>query len=302
MCKIKVFQFFIFLQIFAIPYLGKTHGVTANESVPEFFFREVTKPIHGTGRTVTIDNWFTTIPLLLKMLEEPYKLTITGTLRKNKREIPDEMKVCSKTVPRSKFCYTDKITFVCYTPKKNKIVLVVSTYMLSNAVTDGKPNMILHYNHTKGGTDTFDQLCHSFTTARRTKRWPLREFFGMLDQAAVNARILHKCKLINEGKTTKISAQSSLEELIRNLVKPSLQERLTNVHIRKDILFAIRAMLGVEQAPEPANKAVSLEKRVRCLICSRNEDKKTTVACCSCLRPMCQNHRSGLCVDCAGQN
>lgn len=236
------------------------------------------------------------------MLEEPYKLTITGTLRKNKREIPNEMKVASKTVPESKFCYTDKITFVSYTPKKNKIVLVVSTYMLSNTVTEGKPNMILHYNQTKGGTDTFDQLCHSFTTARRTRRWPLREFFGMLDQAAVNARILYRCKLINEGNTTKISAQSCLEELIQNLVKPSLQERLTNVHIRKDIVYGIRAMLGSEQVPEAGSGAISLERRVRCALCGRNEDKKTTTACCSCVRPMCQNHRSGFCVDCAGEN
>ncbi|KAL1490340.1 hypothetical protein ABEB36_013054 [Hypothenemus hampei] len=94
--------------IFAIPYLGKTHGVSNGESIPEFFFRELTAPIHGTNRTVTIDNWFTTIPLLERMLEYPYKLTITGTIRKNKREIPTEMKIASKTVQDTNFCFSDK--------------------------------------------------------------------------------------------------------------------------------------------------------------------------------------------------
>ena len=78
----------------------------------------------------------------------------------------------------------------------------------------------------KGGTDTFDQMCHSFTTARQTKRWPLRDFFGMLDQAGVNARIFHTCKLIDEKKPAKISARSCLEDII-HLVQPMLQERVT---------------------------------------------------------------------------
>ena len=236
------------------------------------------------------------------MLGERYNLIITGTLRKNKCEIPNEMKVPSKIVPDSKFCYSDNVALVCYTPKKNKIVLLVSTFTLSNEITDDKPNMIRHYNKTKGGTYTFDQLCHLFTTARRTKRWQLRDFFGMLDQAAVNARILHTRKLINERNPAKIIAQSCIEEIIQHLVKPMLQENNTfNLH--KDILFGIKAMLAVESTcnSESVAEVIMLQQPKRCSLCERNEDRKAKMLCRKCMRTMCHKHRAGICIECASE-
>lgn len=43
-----------------------------------------------------------------------------------------------------------------------------------------KPEIVAFYNHTKEETDIFDQMCHAYTTARVTRKWPLRLFFGML--------------------------------------------------------------------------------------------------------------------------
>jgi len=64
--------------------LGKSSSKirVRNEAIPEYSFREVTAPIHGTNRTVTCDNWFTSIPLLQRMLKDPYNMTITGTIKK----------------------------------------------------------------------------------------------------------------------------------------------------------------------------------------------------------------------------
>ena len=155
----------------------------------------------------------------------------------------------------------------------------------------------------KGGTDTFDQMCHSFTTAGRTKRWPLRDFFDMLDQAAVNARILHTCKLINEKKPAKITAQSCLEDII-HLVKPMLQERLNNTfNLHKDILVGIKAMLAVESTcnSESVAEVDMLQKPGRCSLCERNEEIKTKMLCCKCMRTMCHKHRAGICIECASE-
>ncbi|XP_074112120.1 LOW QUALITY PROTEIN: uncharacterized protein LOC141535859 [Cotesia typhae] len=110
--------------IHAIPYLGKNATISNPQKLPsgEYFFEAVTAPIHGTNRSVTCDNWFTTVPLLTRMLDEPFKMFLTGTIRKNKREIPLEMKVASKNPLETKFCHTKNITLLSYTPKKNKIV------------------------------------------------------------------------------------------------------------------------------------------------------------------------------------
>ena len=179
----------IYFQIYGVPYLGKGFVVIGDEKIHEYFFRVTTTPIHGTHRTVTCDNWFMSVPLVQRMLLELYKLTLTCIMRKNKREIPAEMKVASKEPPASKFCHAQDLTLLSYTPKKNKIALLLSSYMHSTEVTNSKPNIIHHYNETKGGTDTFDQLCHSYMVTRRII------FYGMLDQAMVNARIFLKCKV-----------------------------------------------------------------------------------------------------------
>ncbi|KAL4144046.1 hypothetical protein QTP88_006280 [Uroleucon formosanum] len=52
-------------------------------------------PILKTGRNVTMDNWFTSISLAEDMLN--IKLTIIGTLKKNKREVPPSF-VCVDTM------------------------------------------------------------------------------------------------------------------------------------------------------------------------------------------------------------
>ncbi|CAB3225498.1 unnamed protein product [Arctia plantaginis] len=75
----------------AIPYLGKS---TKTNGLPlgEFYVKELTKTVHGTNRNVTCDNWFTSVPLAKNLLQTPYNLTIVGTIRSNKREIPEEIK------------------------------------------------------------------------------------------------------------------------------------------------------------------------------------------------------------------
>ncbi|XP_015122054.1 piggyBac transposable element-derived protein 4-like [Diachasma alloeum] len=286
----------------AIPYLGKNMALDNPEKIPsgEYFFQAVTAPIHGTNRSVTCDNWFTTIPLLNRMLKDPFKMFLTGTIRKNKREIPLEMKVTSKNPPETKFCHTKQITLLSYTPKKNKIVLVASTYLHTREITDGKPNIILHYNDTKGGTDTFDQLCHAYTVSRRTNRWPMRIFFGMLDQAAVNAHILWKLKAGDTPEST--TAITVLKKLIDHLTVPMLQKRLTEPCLRKELRMVITGLLKIDNEPYLDHlRKVYFEPPRRCMECTRNRDKKSRYGCWACEKVLCDDHRITLCPSCVGQ-
>lgn len=99
-------------------------------------------------------------------------MTFTGTLKKIR-----EMKVAAKEIPAAKYCFAKDLTLLSYHPKKNKIVLVASTFSNSTEEVNGKPEIIQHYNATKGSTDLFDKLAHAHTVSRKTNRWPLRFFF-----------------------------------------------------------------------------------------------------------------------------
>ena len=122
-----------------------------------------------------------------------HKLTIVGTLRKNKREIPVSLvSTKGRKLGESRHVYDKETTMVSYIPKQNKSVILISTMHKDDSIDEetGKPEIITFYNQTKGGVDTLDQLCHNYTTARKTRRWPLRVFYGILDQCGVNALIL----------------------------------------------------------------------------------------------------------------
>lgn len=71
-----------------MPYLGK---VTPNGNSPlaEYLVENLTKPVHGMNINITSDNWFTPVPLANKMLTK-HKLTMVGTMCKNKVEIPQD--------------------------------------------------------------------------------------------------------------------------------------------------------------------------------------------------------------------
>lgn len=152
------------------------------------------KPLFGSNRNITADNWFTSIELVDILLKN--KLTYVGTVKKNKREIPVEFLPNKKREQGSSlYGFREDVTMVSYVGKKGKATVLVST-MHNRAFTDPdtqKPEIIAYYNRNKGGVDTVDEKCSKSSTSRRTRRWPLAIFFRMLDISVVNGYILHQC-------------------------------------------------------------------------------------------------------------
>lgn len=156
-----------------------------------------------------------------------------------------------------------------------------------------KPTVILFYNATKGGTDTFDQLCHSYSVTRNTNRWPMRVWFGMMDQSGINAMVLYNLK---EGNK-KMKRREFLKDLSLSLVKPFLQSRLDRGNLRRSLRVMICSILGIAlQEERPV--APGERKMRRCSICPRSRDKKTKHVCTSCRRPICDDHRVEICCEC----
>jgi hypothetical protein len=58
-------------------------------------------PVFGSNRNLTIDDWFSSYDLALNLLKK-HKITVVGTLRKNKHEIPPDFINTKKKNQREK--------------------------------------------------------------------------------------------------------------------------------------------------------------------------------------------------------
>ena len=106
----------------------------------------LTEPVKGTNRNITGDNWFSSIPLIERLKEN--KLTYVGTLRKNEREIPKEfISSTGRSIKSSLFGFQNDKTLVSYYPKRNKVVLLVSSMHHHDSIdsdtgADKKPEVV----------------------------------------------------------------------------------------------------------------------------------------------------------------
>ena len=84
------------------------------------------------------------------------------------------------------------ISLLSIAPKRNKRVVFLSTIHAKPRYDEdaGKEEINVFYNHEKGGVDSHNQMCALYTAARKTNRWPMRVFYGMVDSSALSAYLI----------------------------------------------------------------------------------------------------------------
>lgn len=283
----------------AQPYLGKKTN-TGGLPLANYYVKELTKSVHGSNRNITMDNWFTSIPLADELLQAPYKLTMLGTVRKNKREIPPELlQIKDRQCGSSMFCFDKMKTLVSYKSKPNKMVLMLSTFHEGAAISEnGKPDIIIHYNKTKSGVDTFDQLCSNMGCNRKTRRWPLCVFFGMINIATINSYVIY-CYNKYRTNDKPLSRYQFMIELSKSLAEPWMRQRLTIPNLRRTIRQDICRVLNIQQAEE--NHQPLERKRTICFYCPSRLRRMTTNYCGQCQHAICGNHRGNVCTVCSSE-
>ncbi|XP_046739030.1 uncharacterized protein LOC124407196 [Diprion similis] len=276
----------------AEPYVGKV-TTEPDESVPSYYLRKLSEPLHGTSRNLTCDKWFSSIEIFDKMLQD-HSLTMVGTIKRNRRQIPASFRKAGP-VSSVRFAFDESKSLVCYTPKKKKIVLLLSTFHQTAEIDQKsqKPEIIKFYDSTKGGTDTFNQMCHEYTTARKTLRWPMRIWMAMLDQVGINAMVLYNFN----GNNQLLARRQFLKTLVRALIEPHLRARLQIVNLRRNLRLYIEEILDIA---EPMVRAKCTPgKRARCAFCPRSNDRKSRTVCANCNRVLCEDHRTLYCPLCS---
>ena len=252
-----------------IPYLGAQEkdergGVPLAESVVMKLAQHVT----GKGYNITCDNFFTSLQLAKRLANE--KISIVGTMRKNRRELSKKMTEAENGgLHSSQFFWNSDDSeglFVKYQPKSKKTVCMLSSMHRSPDVDQTtvkkKPEIVLFYNKNKVGVDCFDQMARLYTTRSATRRWPMSVWGNMLDIAAINAWILYK-------KSTR--KQISRRKFILCLVE-TLINRMANNSADSDL-------------PQCRPNSTATRKRRHCH--GANCKNMTVTLCMTCNRPSC---------------
>ncbi|XP_014823495.1 PREDICTED: piggyBac transposable element-derived protein 4-like, partial [Poecilia mexicana] len=141
---------------------------------------------------VICDNFFNSYELGQQLLKR--KITMVGTVRKNKPELPPALLGSKeREVFSSKFAFTPTPPLVSFLPKKNKNVVLLSTLHRDGDISvceDRKPIIILEYNHNKGGVDNLDNVIGTYSCRRMTAHWPLAIFHNIIDVSSYNAFVI----------------------------------------------------------------------------------------------------------------
>lgn len=157
------------------------------------------------------------------------------------------------------------------------------------------PEIIEFYNSTKGGVDTLDQLCHSYSCGRKTRRWPLCLFYNLLNITGYNSMLLLRGSAAAD-KEIFTNRRSYLKKLALDLIRPQMSRRLENPTLRQELRQTISRILGLPMEEEARGSAES--KIGRCNFCPRSRDRKCRVKCALCKKFICLEHQEKVCASC----
>lgn len=258
------------------PYLGKENE-NRQGTLGEAVVLRLVAPFNDSGCDIVTDNFFTSLNLSRQLKQK--KMTLLGTIRTNRREIPKELRSTgNRERYSSKFAFHNEgeAVIVSYVPKRNKNVVLLTSGnfrdTIDNTTEKKKPHIILQYNKKKCGVDTVDQMVSHFSTKMASRRWPLAVFCNILDVAMLNAYVLWQ-----DINNTKCSRFSFIHEVASSLLSDHKSQRENN---------------PPRDAPPVVIPQGIQRKRNNCQFCDPSKRNKTPNKCSTCRKWICGKHVS----------
>jgi hypothetical protein len=225
------------------------------------------------------------------------KLTLLGTVRKSRTELPIQLLLKKREQYESIFMFTENTLLVSYAPQQNRTVILMSTMHdqpeVDTVNEERKPFAVLDYNSTKGAVDSFDQQIGYYSCARKTNRWPMRLFYFIIDAASFNSSVIFRMSndawKENEGRR-RDQRRLFLLTLGEQMVMPAIQNRAVNSMICNRPQLS-RAFTSVGVMPTgscgKAGSSDGSRKRGRCIHCPRQKEQNVSVRCSRCQMFVC---------------
>lgn len=226
------------------------------------------------------DNFYTK-PALAGYLTDNRTL-LTGTVRKNSKGLPNEIKTLNVAVGECKCYRKDNMLVSAFRDKKSKKnpVIVLSTGHNAKMVTKTvrgkektKPACIIDYNNYMGGVDISDRIIYHYASERATHRYWKKIFFNFVDISLMNSYILFTTARPDEKK---MERKKFVIKVLEDLCRDNLLARQT-----------VQRATPTAAIPQQATHRLFLlpgRKEMNCYVCSKPGARKRSRHWC----PRCQ--------------
>nr|CAI5851117.1 unnamed protein product [Callosobruchus analis] len=244
---------------------------------------------------VAFDNFFTSVPLMEKLLNDG--IFAVGTVRTNRKNLLHIYKDKTK-MQRGQFMFETKGKLSAVKWMDSKCVHVLSNYFCPKETatvlrrnktgqreTVHCPKAIAEYNKIMGGVDKFDQLHERYAIGRRSTKWWHRILYYLVDMAIVNSFIL-----MNTSKKRTGDQLTFRINLARQLVNGYSSKKRRN---RPVFFLPNKRAVPDEVHLSEVGKHLPIQDATykRCRLCStKAQEKRTRFICSSCKVPLCIQH------------
>ncbi|CAG5127870.1 unnamed protein product [Candidula unifasciata] len=136
------------------------------------------------------DRFYTSLPLIQFLLSR--KLNYTGTVNKNRKGLPQQLKQQPTIFGTPRWLVNNEQNILCvsWRDKKIKKTLHPTDHKWNRKVQ--KPSPIHSYNMSMNGCDRLDQMVSYYSNHnRKTKKWWKKVFTWIVEVMQVNAHILY---------------------------------------------------------------------------------------------------------------
>lgn len=179
------------------------------------------KPLLGKGYCVTVDNYYNSPQLADTLVRN--QTDIYGTLRINRKEVPEELKKEKLTKGKVVAFQRGKVMTLRWKDKKD--VSMLSTIhnpamqdVETRTGTVKKPTVVYDYNFTMGGVDKVDQQLVDYPiTRKRGKKYYKKVFFHLMDIGVWNAFNLYN-EAVSQAGQKPLTHLKFCMQIIRDII------------------------------------------------------------------------------------
>jgi hypothetical protein len=248
--------------------------------------KKLVQHVSGTGRTIVIDSWYTSVELIDTLKREYSLYTIAAVHPKDEIIPPLFLTEYRKMRTVLTGFLDDNIQLTSYVNSDSKSVnVLVNEPHYYKKVYSNHATAVAAYKKNQPAVEVIDVIMHYYTTMQHTNDWTMSLFFTLLNIAAVNAQVIWSSQ--NIGRIVK--RRSFITELATSLLEcEDLLSPIDDLPLRKHKFSSLQM-----------GKPPYMNRR-RCRICVKTtkRDRRTKHSCIKCGQFICMEHAVYVCTMC----